>query len=151
MVWLLCDFKILLTVFNQSYNCQTSHYLDRNRLPKPFLILPSLLIFYLATAQRTAGFGSIFLNDHTRDKKFDEANILVHYGRIFQVLSNNYETFFFSFGIKFKYIKCSHVKTILVFTEFQIQNEFYFVYWIIFHLHHGTDYYAHLLFYCKPG
>ena len=45
MVCLLCDFKIgltvfnqiLLTVFNQSYNCQTS------RLPKPFLILPSLL------------------------------------------------------------------------------------------------------------
>ena len=42
MVCLLCDFKILLTVFNQSYNCQTSHYLGRNRLPKPFLILPSL-------------------------------------------------------------------------------------------------------------
>ena len=58
---------------------------------------------------------------------------------------------FFSFGIKFKYIKCSHVKTILVFTEFQIQNEFYFVYWIIFHLHHVTDYYEHLIFYCKPG
>ena len=36
---LLCYFKILLTVFNQSYNCQTSHYLGRNRLPKPFLIL----------------------------------------------------------------------------------------------------------------
>ena len=32
----------MLTVFNQSYNCQTSHYLGRNRLPKPFLILPSL-------------------------------------------------------------------------------------------------------------
>ena len=42
MVCLLCDFKILLTVFNQSYNCQTSHYLGRNWLPKPFLILPSL-------------------------------------------------------------------------------------------------------------
>ena len=42
MVCLLCDFKILLTVFNQSYNCQTSHYLGRNRLRKPFLILPSL-------------------------------------------------------------------------------------------------------------
>ena len=43
MVCLLCDFKILLTVFNQSYNCQTSHYLGRNRRPKPFLILPSLV------------------------------------------------------------------------------------------------------------
>ena len=43
MVCLLCDFKILLTVFNQSYNCQTSHYLGRNWVPKPFLILPSLL------------------------------------------------------------------------------------------------------------
>ena len=43
MVGLLCDFKILLTVFNQSYNCQTSHNLGRNRLPKPFLILPSLV------------------------------------------------------------------------------------------------------------
>ena len=43
MVCLLCDFKILLTVFNQSYNCQTSPYLGRNRLPKLFLILPSLL------------------------------------------------------------------------------------------------------------
>ena len=43
MVCLLCDFKILLTVFNQSYSCQTSHYLGRNRLPKPFLILPSLV------------------------------------------------------------------------------------------------------------
>ena len=43
MVCLLCDFKILLTVFNQSCNCQTSHYLGRNRLPKPFLILPSLV------------------------------------------------------------------------------------------------------------
>jgi hypothetical protein len=30
--------------FNQRYNCQTSHYLGRNRLPKPFLILPSLVI-----------------------------------------------------------------------------------------------------------
>ena len=42
MVCLLCDFKILLTVFNQSYNCQSSHYLGRNWLLKPFLILPSL-------------------------------------------------------------------------------------------------------------
>ena len=42
MVCSLCHFKISLTVFNQSYNCQTSHYLGRNRLPKPFLILPSL-------------------------------------------------------------------------------------------------------------
>ena len=42
MVCLVYDFKILLTVFNQSYNCQTSHYLSRHRLPKPFLILPSL-------------------------------------------------------------------------------------------------------------
>ena len=33
----------MLTLFNQSYNCQTSHYLGRNRLPKPFLMLPSLL------------------------------------------------------------------------------------------------------------
>ena len=40
--FLLCDFKIVLTVFNQSYNCQTSHYLGRNRLPKLFLMLPSL-------------------------------------------------------------------------------------------------------------
>ena len=44
MVCLLCDLMILLTVFNQSYNCQTSHYLGRNRLPKPFLILPSLVV-----------------------------------------------------------------------------------------------------------
>ena len=43
MVCLLCDFKILLTVFNHSYNCQTSHYLGRNWLPEPFLILPSLI------------------------------------------------------------------------------------------------------------
>ena len=42
MVCLLCDIKILLIVFNKSYNCQTSHYLGRNWLPKPFLILPSL-------------------------------------------------------------------------------------------------------------
>ena len=28
MVCSLCDFKILLTVFNQSYNCQTSHYTE---------------------------------------------------------------------------------------------------------------------------
>ena len=42
MVCLPCDFKTLLTVFNQSYNCQTSHYLGRNRLPKPLLMLPSL-------------------------------------------------------------------------------------------------------------
>ena len=42
MVCLLCDFKILLTGFNQSYNCQTSHYLGRNQLPKPCLILPSM-------------------------------------------------------------------------------------------------------------
>ena len=35
-------FKILLTVFNQSYNCQRSHYLGRNLLPKPLLSLPSL-------------------------------------------------------------------------------------------------------------
>ena len=43
MVCLPCDFKILLKVFNQSYSCQTSHYLGRKWLPKPFLILPSLL------------------------------------------------------------------------------------------------------------
>ena len=54
----------------------------------------TILIFYLVTAQRTADFGSIFLNDHTRGKKSDEANILVHYGRICQALSNN-KTFFF--------------------------------------------------------
>jgi hypothetical protein len=35
-------FKILLTVFNQSYNCQTSHYLGRKGLPNAFLMLPSL-------------------------------------------------------------------------------------------------------------
>ena len=29
--------------FNYSYNCQTSHYLGRNWLQKPFLILPSLI------------------------------------------------------------------------------------------------------------
>ena len=51
----------------------------------------TILIFYLVTAQRTADFGSIFLNDHTRGKKSDEANILVHYGQICQGLSNNYE------------------------------------------------------------
>ena len=43
MVCLLSDFQILLTVFNQSHNCQTSHYLGRNRLLKTFLILPSLV------------------------------------------------------------------------------------------------------------
>ena len=37
-------FKILLTVFNQSYNCQTSHCLGRNLLPKPPLSLPSLVM-----------------------------------------------------------------------------------------------------------
>ena len=44
MVCLPIDFKILLTGFNQSYNCQASHYLGRNRLPKPSLILPSLVL-----------------------------------------------------------------------------------------------------------
>ena len=53
----------------------------------------TILIFYLATAQKTADFGSIFLSDHTRGKKSDEANILVHYGPICQALSNNYEVF----------------------------------------------------------
>ena len=56
MVCLLCDFKILLTVFNQSYNCQTSHYLGRNWLPKPFLILPSLFITMLCESD----FGQTF-------------------------------------------------------------------------------------------
>ena len=42
MFYLPCDFKIWLTVFNQSYNCQTSHYLSRNQLPDAFLMLPSL-------------------------------------------------------------------------------------------------------------
>ena len=37
-MWFL-DF---VTVFIQSYNCQTSHYLGRNRLPKPLLLLLSL-------------------------------------------------------------------------------------------------------------
>ena len=40
-------FKILLTVFNQSYNCQTSHCLGRNLLPKPLLSLPSLWYLYI--------------------------------------------------------------------------------------------------------
>ena len=40
-MWFL-DF---VTVFNQSYNCQTSHYLGRNRLPKPRLaVLPFLVL-----------------------------------------------------------------------------------------------------------
>ena len=43
MVCLPSDFKILLTVFNQSYNCQTSHCLGRNLLPNSFLLLPSLV------------------------------------------------------------------------------------------------------------
>ena len=63
MVCLLCDFKILLTVFNQSYNCQTSHHLGRNRLPKPFLILPSLLLSYGAACsceQPKKGFLSFY-------------------------------------------------------------------------------------------
>ena len=42
MFCLTSDFKFLLTVFNQSYNCQTSHYQSRNRLPNAFLMLPSL-------------------------------------------------------------------------------------------------------------
>ena len=37
-MWFL-DF---VTVFDQSYNCQTSHYLGRNRLPEPLLFLLSL-------------------------------------------------------------------------------------------------------------
>ena len=37
-MWFL-DF---VTVFNQSYNCQTSHYLGRNWLPEPLLLLLSL-------------------------------------------------------------------------------------------------------------
>ena len=45
-------FKILLTVFNQSYNCQTSHCLGRNLLPKPLLSLPSLT--YLSVRSLTS-------------------------------------------------------------------------------------------------
>ena len=45
-------FKILLTVFNQSYNCQTSHCLGRNLLPKPLPSLPSLLKTNLQTGQK---------------------------------------------------------------------------------------------------
>ena len=33
MVCLLCGFKILLTVFNQSYNCLSSHYLVPRQKP----------------------------------------------------------------------------------------------------------------------
>ena len=63
----------------------------------------TILIFYLVTAQRTADFGSIFLNDHTRGKKSDEANILVHYGRICQALSNKKTFFFFRNQIHIPY------------------------------------------------
>ena len=35
-------FPNFVTDFNQSYNCQTSHYPGRNRLPNACLMLPSL-------------------------------------------------------------------------------------------------------------
>ena len=38
-------FQDFVTVFNQSYNCQTSHYLGRNRLPNACLIVLSYLVF----------------------------------------------------------------------------------------------------------
>ena len=57
MVCLLCDFKILLTVFNQSCNCQTSHYLGRNRLPKHLLMLPSLGSSYVRSLFVEGSFG----------------------------------------------------------------------------------------------
>ena len=73
MVCLLCDFKILLTVFNQSYNCQTSHFLGRNWLPKPFLILPSLhtldvLWFLLCVAK--VHFRDLFLHPFCLQSNF---------------------------------------------------------------------------------
>ena len=40
-------FQDFVTVFNQSYNCQTSHCLGRNRLPKSLLMLPSLGTVYV--------------------------------------------------------------------------------------------------------
>ena len=39
-------FHDFVTVFNQSYNCQTSHYLGRNQLPNAFLMLLSLVQFH---------------------------------------------------------------------------------------------------------
>ena len=39
-------FQDFVTVFNQSYNCQTSHYLGRNQLPNAFLMLLSLVQFH---------------------------------------------------------------------------------------------------------
>ena len=42
-------FQDFVTVFNQSYNCQTSHYLGRNRLPEPLLLLLSLVYIYLVS------------------------------------------------------------------------------------------------------
>ena len=44
MVCLLCDFNILLTVFNQSYNCQRSHYLGRNGPPNARLSVLSWVL-----------------------------------------------------------------------------------------------------------
>ena len=38
-------FQDFVTVFNQSYNCQTSHCLGRNRLPNACLIVLSYLVF----------------------------------------------------------------------------------------------------------
>ena len=61
MVCLPCAFKILLTVFNQSYNCQTSHYLGRNRLPKPFLILPSLIGIDRLVEKTRSSYSAIFI------------------------------------------------------------------------------------------
>ena len=69
----MCDFKILLTVFNQSYNCQMSHYLGRNRLPKPFLILPSLAHTLLALSflgHSELLFTIMDFKVHEREKQF---------------------------------------------------------------------------------
>ena len=44
-VWFL-DF---VTVFKESYNCQTSHYLGRNRLPNACLVVLSYLVFEFFT------------------------------------------------------------------------------------------------------
>ena len=38
MFCLLCGFLDFVTVFNQSYNCQSSHYLGKNRVFRPSLI-----------------------------------------------------------------------------------------------------------------
>ena len=112
------------SVFNQSYNCQTSHYLGRNWLLKPFLILPSLVLHIIKImVRRMMRF----------TQTFSEEKIAVHLQCSIQESDNlQYNTLFCWFaGTNESFTMCLVFQVLFIFHNFlqnYLQKSFQFIF-----------------------